>query len=94
MSRRLLTPWVLIASLLFGLWTAAGHDAGHVRATAHPEVCAVCAFAGGIGAGLASVLVALVLAALGSVVAMPATPAQRLARCAPVRVRGPPIVLA
>lgn len=94
MSRRVLTPWVLIASLLFGLWMAAGHDAEHVRAAAHPEICAVCAFAGGIGGALASAVVALVLAAPGIRVAAQATPPPRLARRAPVRVRGPPIILA
>ena len=94
MPRRLLAPWVLIASLLFGLWTTAGHDTSHANLGAHPDACAVCAFAGGLGGGLVSVVAALVLAAIVGFFAPLAAPSPRLARRSPIRVRGPPAVLA
>lgn len=94
MSQRVLAPWLLIASLLFGLWTTAGHDSNHANLGVHQDACAVCAFGGGIGGGLVSVVAALVLTATVSCFAPLAAPSLRLARRSPVRVRGPPAVLA
>ncbi|TDU23226.1 hypothetical protein DFR24_4749 [Panacagrimonas perspica] len=94
MSRRVLTPWVLIASLLFGLWMAASHDPNHAGTVKHPDACAICAFAGSAGGGLVSVVAALVLAAIVCFFAPLAVPPARVARRSPIRVRGPPAVLA
>jgi len=94
MSRRVLTPWVLVASLLFGLWMTAGHDPNHAGPITHPDACAVCAFAGGLGGGMVSVVAALVLAAIVCFFAPVKVPPARLARRSPIRVRGPPAVLA
>lgn len=94
MSRRILTPWVLVASLLFGLWLSAGHDPNHAAGAGHADACAVCAFSGGLGGGLVSAVAALVLAAIVCFFVPPAAPALRHARRAPIRVRGPPSILA
>lgn len=95
MSRRLLTPWVLLASLLFGLWAAAAHDpSDHAGAAAHPDVCAVCVFAGGVAGALPAAVVVSLLA--GVFLRIPARPSTslRVAPRARVRVRGPPSFLA
>lgn len=95
MSRRVLIPWFLLASLLFGLWAAAAHDpADHAGAAAHADVCAVCAFAGGMAGALPAAVAVLLLAGV-----FPPVPARACARpgVAPrsrVRVRGPPSFLA
>lgn len=92
--RRHLKPLLLIASLLFGVWTSATHDADHAAAGAHADVCALCAFAGAAGNGLAANALALLFAACTLRFAQPSQTAPRLARRAAVRVRGPPARLA
>lgn len=92
--RRRLTPLLLIASLLFGLWTAAVHDPDHAGRAAHPDVCAVCAFAGAVGSGLAAAIIGLLIAATVVAPAPFAFRAPRFSRRAPIRVRGPPPILA
>lgn len=92
--RRHLTPWLLIASLLFGLWTAAGHPEHGGPAPAHADACAVCAFAGGLGAGLAAAAIALALFALAPLRLATAVPPTRPAPRRFVFARGPPSHLA
>lgn len=90
MFSRRLTPWLLIASLLFGLWTAAGHRDHAGPAPAHADACAVCAFAGGLGSGLVAVGVALALIATAILRIAVATPATHAAPRRLFLARGPP----
>lgn len=93
MSRRHLTPWILLASLVYGLWVAAAHDPQHAPA-AHPDTCAVCAFATGAAGALPVLLCLLVFAPVRLVFRVGAIPAPRRVTRARVRVRGPPSILA
>lgn len=92
--RRHLTPFLLIASLLLGLWVSAAHDPDHAGLGAHPDVCAVCVFAGAAGGGLAVAIVALLFLAALVASASVAIAVPRSSRRAPIRVRGPPAFLA
>lgn len=94
MTRHRLTPLLLIASLLFGLWAAAMHDSAHAGVGSHVETCVVCAFAGAAGAGLASSALALLFAACTLPFLRAVQTAPGVASRAPIRVRGPPSLLA
>lgn len=87
------TPWLLVASLLFGLWTAAVHGE-HAGPAAHADACVVCAFSAGLGGGLPAAVAAFAPCAAAAVFAVAAMPAPRPARRTAVRVRGPPSFLA
>lgn len=94
MSRRFLTSWLLIASLLFGLWTAAAHEVEHAGPSPHAEVCAICAFASGAGGALPSAGFVLFLLALACTPFRYVVAAPRWPHRARVRARGPPAFLA
>lgn len=93
MSRRTVTPLLLILALLFGAWTVAVHDADHAGTAAHAESCAVCAFAGGLGGALPSAGYVLFLLALASTPWRAPTATPRAAHREPARARGPPLIL-
>lgn len=96
MVRRLATPWLLIASLLFGLWAVAAHahDGDHAGAAPHAEVCAICVFASGAAGALPSAGFVLFLLALAGTPFRSPVAAPRTAHRALVRARGPPAFLA
>jgi hypothetical protein len=87
---RRFTPWLLVASLLFGLWAAAVHGDHAGAPAAHADACAVCAFTGGLGGGLHAAVAALSLGVAASVFAAPRVLPPRRARRLAVRARGPP----
>lgn len=94
MFRRASTSWVLIASLLLGLWLAAAHDPNHEGLASHTETCAVCVFVGAVGGGIASAILVLALAIGVSLLAPAPKLVPRRTRRATIRVRGPPLILA
>jgi hypothetical protein len=94
MTRRLALHCLLVLGLLFGLWTAAGHDPDHASASAHPDACAVCAFASGAAGALPATLALLLICAGAILSSRPAAPAAHAAAPSCVRVRGPPVFLA
>lgn len=94
MHARRLHTWLLLASLLFGLWVAAVHGPEHPGLLAHADDCAVCVFAQGLGGGLAASLANLLLAKAAEPDGVVQAPARPELRPRHVRVRGPPSHLA
>ncbi|MGQ0697345.1 MAG: DUF2946 family protein [Panacagrimonas sp.] len=94
MPRRALTPLLLVASLLFGLWASAQHAPEHAGTAAHHEICVICAFAHGNSAGPANSLAQLDLKAPALAFQPIDNTAVPAGYRAPSRARGPPAVLA
>lgn len=94
MRTRPLHVWLLLASLLFGLWTAAVHGPEHPGLMPHADDCAVCVFAQGLAGGLGTSLALLLLAKAARLVRCERQASRPPLRAQQVRSRGPPLYLA
>ena len=93
-SRLPLLSALLAAALMVGQWLCAVHETEHGLQAGSAQVCAVCVYAHGAGAGMPPALPGLVLASMPEVPAAPivAHPLDATLRHHPIR--GPPALLA
>jgi len=85
---------VLAAALLVGQWLCAAHETEHGLQPGSAQVCAVCVYAHGAGAGMLPALPNLALARASGVPAAPVVARTLESTLRHHPIRGPPALLA